>query len=180
MTTVNTENETDALLGEPVRLTLPASGVELELERLKTRQLLKLVKILTAGGGGAIADLPFDFDSDPEELTQQIIGILLATIPEAEEEVMEFIRSMVKPIGLVEPERSAADRSKNTELYVALYKVVDNPELEDTLELFAAIVKAELPNLKALGKKIATLVSSVAKPKTSSKKSSKPSTRTAS
>ena len=49
-------SETDVLLAEPTPLVL-SSGLGVYVERLRTRQLMKLLKILTHGAGEALGDL---------------------------------------------------------------------------------------------------------------------------
>lgn len=171
MTTVNEDIE--AIAGTPERLRLPVADVEILVEHLRTRQFFKLLRILTVGAGPLLAELQISEDTDPAELTQQLIMVLLVSIPEAEEEVMDFLKSMAKPVGLVEPERSKADREANVEKYTQLYVTLDNPDPQDTIELISRIIQIETPNLMALGKRLAAMLPSAAKQTTSSKRPSK-------
>jgi hypothetical protein len=174
------QSDIDILAANPQRLYLPGLDIQIDVEKLRTRQLFKFLRILTVGAGPALADLQINSETNTEELTQQLLAILVISIPEAEDEVIEFLRSMVKPLGLIEPERSKADRDANVAKYQELFEHLDNPEPEDTLALLMHIVKAEAPNMIALGKQIAVLLPSAAKLTTSSKKPSKASTRTTS
>jgi hypothetical protein len=184
MTTVNQEapeqSDTDIIAAYPNRVHLSGADLDVDVERLRTRQLFKFLRILTVGAGPALAELEISSDTDQAELTQQLMAILLISIPEAEDEVIDFLRSMVKPINLVEPERSKADREANVEKYTTLYTQLNNPAPEDTLELLIRIVKNEAPNMIALGKQIAALLPSAAKLTNSTKKPSKKSTPAAS
>lgn len=177
MTTVNDKTETEVLLGDGRILHLPGSDVDVVLQELRTRQFFKFLKILTVGAGGVLADLKIGPDTDPEELTQSIVALLIVSIPEAEDEVVDFLRSMVAPVGLIEPEKSKADRTANVELYQKLYENLENPKVEDSLEILIKTVENEAPNLIELGKRVAATLPTVLKLSGSSKKPSKKSTR---
>lgn len=174
------DTEIDILSGDPDLLHLPEADIDVYVERLRTRQLFKFLRILTTGAGPALADLEIGADTDAGELTQQLIAILLISIPEAEDEVMDFLKSMVRPIDLVSPERSKADKEANVAKYLSMYDVMNNPLPGDTFALLFRIVETEAPNMLALGKQIAALLPSAAKLTTSSKKPSKKSTPKAS
>ncbi len=150
------------------------TGTEVEIEHLRTRQLLRFLKILTVGAGAALTELKIGEDSEPGELAQELIAILLVSIPDAEDEVMDFMRSMVKPAGLISPEKTKGDRVYNVQKFEALFTELDNPEIEDTIAILEKVIKAEAPNMLALGKRLAALLpASAAKPTTSSKKPTK-------
>jgi hypothetical protein len=86
-----TENsELDALTAEPKALAL-ASGLEIEIERLKTRQLFKFVKIVTSGAGGLLGSLNLSSEGDSSEFAGQLLALTLVAIPEAEDEAIDFI-----------------------------------------------------------------------------------------
>lgn len=181
MTTVNEElevseaqlSDAEVIAGDPALLHLPGADIDVFVEKLRTRQLFKFIKIITTGAGPALADLSIGADSNAEDLTQQLLAILLISIPDAEQESIDFLRSMVKPVGLIEPEKSKTDRQVNVEKYTELFSLLDNPEPEDTIALLVKIVRDEAPNMMALGKQIAALLPSAAKLTTSSKKPSK-------
>ena len=170
------QSETDILAGDPFKLHLDGADIDVLVEKLRTRQLFKFLKILTVGAGSILSELRIDKDTAAEELAQELIAILVISIPDAEDETIDFLRSMVKPVDLIEPERSKADREINVEKYTDLYKLLDNPEPEDTFALLQRIVKNEAPNMVALGKQIAALLPSAAKASSSSKKPTKKST----
>lgn len=175
MTSVNEKTETEVILGEGSPLHLPAADIDVIIEELGTRQFFKFLKILTVGAGPALADLVVEADTDVEELTGSLIALLLVSIPEAEDEVIDFIKSMVKPVGIIDPERSKVDRQKNVDLYTELYRTLDNPKPEDSLEILIRVVENETPNLVALGKRVAALLPTAAKAAKSTGSSKKPS-----
>lgn len=172
--------ETEVILGDPDILHLDGLDIDIKVEQLRTRQLFKFLKILTVGAGAALADLSISAETDSSELAQELIAILLISIPEAENEVMEFLNSMIAPVDLIEPERSKDDHAANVEKYTKLYREFNNPLPGDTISLLVRIVQNEAPNLLALGKQIAALLPTAAKLTNSSKKPSKKSTPAAS
>ena len=172
---MTTSDEIEPISDDPYHVYLPGLDETVGIEQLRTRQLFKFLKILTVGAGPALADLNISADTEEAELTQQLLMVLLVSVPEAEDEVIDFIRSMLRPDGLIDPVRSKADTAKNVELYSELYAKLQNPLPQDTIAILIQVVKNEAPNMIALGKSLAALiptVSSAAKPKTSSKKSS--------
>lgn len=169
--TTGTETETDILEGAPTVLTLE-SGTQIEVERIRLRQTMRFLKILTVGAGAALAEVKLNADTEPAEMAQEIIALLLISIPDAEEESIDFIKSVVRPLGIIEKERTKDDRAKNIAKYEELYTELDNPSLEDSLTIFEAVVKVEAPHLVALGKRLALLLPNAVKQTSSSKKPS--------
>lgn len=153
MTTNNTDIQT--VLSEPTEVIL-LSGRAVLVQRLKTRQLMKLMKILTRGAGQLLGEMSFGGDDD--DSLAQLAGAVIFSIPEAEDETIEFVRSMVLPAGLIDPQRTKTDAAHNAELLETLAHEFDNPELEDLLSVVEAVVVAETPHLKALGKRLAAML----------------------
>lgn len=183
MTTKNPD--TDALDSVPSTLTL-TGGIEVEVQRLKLRQLLRLLKILSAGAAPAMEALAVADDSSTEDFTQSLILAVLVAIPEAEDETVDFLNSMVLPVGFHTGRNvSKAGKAENEALINELDEVFFNPELEDLVSLVEIIVTNEAPHIKALGNRLATLLkaqqkSVAAKQKSASKSTSSPSTPKAS
>lgn len=173
MTTVNEKSDTETILSDGRVLHLPVADVDVKILDLGTRQFFKFLKIFTTGAGEVLSEFRISADTDPEEVAQTILALLVVAVPEAEDEAIEFIQSMVAPLGLVEPERSKADRDKNTELFKELYTKMQNPAIEDSLEILMDVVTHEAPNLIALGKRVAAMLTSTMKLSGSSKKPSK-------
>lgn len=155
MTTVN--KDVDSIAAEPVPITL-SSGERVHIERLKTRQLFKLLKVLTRGAGEALSSLDISTDMDAEEFTGQLLAAVVISIPEAEDEAIEFIQSMVSPVGLIIPPRSKDDKKKNDDLYDAIASSLYNPELEDTINIIEQVVVNEASEIQALGKRLGGLL----------------------
>lgn len=181
MTTGNTD--VDIIASEPTPLTL-VSGFEIKVERLRTRAVMSLLKILTKGAAEVLSSIVFSEEASQEEFTGQLVGAIILAIPEAEDETIEFVQRMVSPAGLRQG-RSKEDAEYNASLIIELQEQLDDPELEDLLTIVTEIAKVEAPHLKALGNQLGVLfkaqrTSEVAKQSASSKRSTKNSTRTGS
>jgi hypothetical protein len=139
-----------------------STGTELVLQPLKARQFFKLLKIVTRGAAPILPSLQFDAEASTEEWVQKFLAVIFMAIPESEQETLEFIASMIKPAGLIEPKgRKAILNKKEQELNDALWDRVEadlgNPELEDLFTIIEAIVRNEGEDLKALGKRLMSL-----------------------
>lgn len=157
MTTVNTD--IDTLASEPSDLLTLESGFQVRVVRLKTRQLMSLLKILTAGMGGAIGSIiSVGADGDAQDFAGQLLGGMLVSIPEAEEETIEFVKRMVEPGNLIEDAKTPQERESNDDQYTKLDILLDNPELDDLFTIVARIVEVEAPHIQALGKSLAVLI----------------------
>lgn len=154
MTTKNQTTDADAILAEPTTITL-LSGTEINVQRLKTIQMLRLLRIFTAGVGD-LSSIPFD--TEDENFAQSMLSLLVLAIPEAETETIDFIHSLIEPVDLIKKPKSKADRERNTELLTDFYLEVQNPELEDLISILEVVIKNEAPHLVALGKRIAALL----------------------
>jgi hypothetical protein len=170
---------------EPLEL---STGTKVNVERLKTRQTMSLLKILTRGAGAAMSTLSFGDDTDQSEFVQQLIASIVLAIPEAEDETIEFVQRMVSPADLITPDRgkklTVPESEINEAKWTSLIIELDNPELEDLVAIIEVVAKNEAPHLLALGKRLALLwkvqtKSVVAKQAPSSKRTSKSSTLTA-
>lgn len=151
------ESELDRIDPEPTIVKLE-SGFAVEVVRMKTRQMFRLLRILTRGAGPAITQL--DFGGDGEKFGSQLFGIVVMAIPDAEQETISFLQSMCKPHGLVEKKNSQmtkAENDDNAHLFERFNEELFNPELEDTIALLEAIVANEAPELQSLGKKLSHL-----------------------
>jgi hypothetical protein len=88
----------------------------------------------------------------------------LLSIPDAEDETVEFIRAMVYPDGLIERKGlNKQDVERNKELWAALDEELENPDLDDLVTIIEAVVRREADDIQALGKRLAAMVSLAAK-----------------
>lgn len=160
--TAKQESELDRLAPEPLELTLQSGSVVL-VDRLKTRQMFALLRILTHGGASMISMLDFS-DIDADEFAGRIIGVLLFAVPDAPEETIQFVRSMVHPKDedsiIIRPSQYKLD-GKGEPTKEVLYDAdrrltleLANPELDDTVSVIEAVIQREAPDIKALGRRL--------------------------
>ena len=147
--------ELDAL--DPVSETFTlSSGTVVRLERMRTRQLLKLLKIITTGGASLMSQMDFDY-KDSGQFVGQLVGLVMFSIPEAENEAIEFIQAMVIPAALSGGD-TKQERLRDQETWFALRRELDNPPLEDLLNIIERIVKTEGPDIQGLGKRLGSML----------------------
>ena len=133
------------------------SGFKLNIERLKTRQLFRLLKIVTKGLGDAVSLLDFG-NKNQEEITATLLTAVVFAIPEAEDETLEFLVSMATPVGAVKTPSNKIEESRNEELFEKFYQELLNPEIEDTIKIISKIITNEAPHIVSLGKQLTTLL----------------------
>jgi hypothetical protein len=170
-------NEMDKLDPIPESVTL-RSGLVVQLESLKARQFFKLLRIITHGAlpGMREAGL-FDMDGlDTDEFMGKLLSVTLLSIPDAEDETIEFIRSMCYPYGLIERKGlNKQDVDRNKILWEALDEELENPDLDDLVTILEAVVKRESEDIQALGKRLASMFKLAEKTGQISPQSSSPS-----
>ena len=138
-----------------VPLVLPVSGLDVLVQPLRTRQLFRLLKILTRGAGGFLSTMPLDAEDGMEQFVQQMLTLVVLSIPEAEQETIDFLRTMVHPADYVHTNKpSKEQRAANEAALEELYTALDNPEIEDTLAIIETIIRNESKNLQSLGKRL--------------------------
>lgn len=151
------DSELERLDPDPQVIKL-STGFELELMRLKTRQFFRLLKVLTHGAGPLLMQAQLDFRAAPEEFAQKLIGLVVVSIPDAENEFIQFLASMCRPAGIVDKpdsKLSKQDKERNTELWDQFNTELGNPELDDLIDVLEAIIRREGPEIQALGKRLA-------------------------
>lgn len=137
----------DRLLDEPSGPLTLSTGLQVELRPMKLREFLKLLKIITRGGASILGSVSLDFN-DTESFVQELLAIVLFAVPEAEDEVIEFLTAVVKPVGLT------GDIKKDQEKLLEVIKTFDNPEMEDVIDVISLLVRTEGRDLQALGKRL--------------------------
>lgn len=152
-------NEIDKLDPVPDTVTLK-SGLVVQLESLRARQFFKLLRIITHGAlpGMREAGL-FDMDGlDADEFMGRLLSVTLLSIPDAEDETIEFLRSLCYPAGLIERKGlNKQDIERNQILWAGLDAELENPELDDLITILEAVVKRESEDIQALGKRLASM-----------------------
>jgi len=172
MTTENTDIE--AIEASPKTITI-ASGMEVEVQRLKLRQLLRLMKIITRGASPALSLLSDDLSE--EEFTTSLLYAIALAIPDAEDETVDFLLSMVLPADFHKGRNlTKAQKAENDTLIDEIQEEFYNPELEDLVSLMEVIVVNEAPHIKALGNRIAVLLEAQVKSTTAKQSSASAST----
>jgi len=146
--------DVEVIIDEGELVTLQ-SGLQVTIQPLKSRQFFKLLRIITHGAGGMLLNVKFSGEDTPEEFGAKLLALVGFAIPDAEEEVIDFLQSMVQAAGVKEGRTlSKEDRATNKELTDALLDELYNPELEDLVTLVEAIVTREAEDLQALGKRL--------------------------
>lgn len=151
-------SEPDVIDPVPGTITL-ANGLEVQIEPLKTRQFFKLLRIVTRGASPVLDNIgDFLAGDSPEETGARMLGLVVFSIPEAENEAVEFIASMTKPVGLVEKPRNRQDEERNSQLWDRYAATMDNPDIDDTVTIIEQIVRRESQDLVALGKRLQSML----------------------
>lgn len=140
----------------PVRL---SSGTYVEVHPLRTRQLFKLMKIITRGAGPLFLEMDLNFSDSEEAFVGKLLGLVIIAVPEAENEAIEFLQAMTDPVGTIEGRRlTPADQERNDTLWAAYNAALENPELEDTLDLIEVIIRRSASDIQSLGKRLRTML----------------------
>lgn len=151
-------NELDTLDTVPETLTL-STGTVVQFEALKARQFFKLLRIVTHSATGMLGQIDGLFNGSGQDAAGRFAAMLLMSIPDAIDETVEFLFSMVKPAHLIDrPKLDKVQQQHNQALWDAIVKDLSNPELEDLIDLVEAIFKREADDLAALGKKLQKLL----------------------
>lgn len=144
--------EDERLEPVPTELKLK-SGLEFELEALRLRQFLALLRILTRGAAGAMASGALSNSRDTNAFIRELMSMLLFSIPEAEEETIDFIKSMT--YAKREPIDSDDAYEEKKQLFSA---ELDNPDLLDTITIFQALLEREGDDLRGLGNRLRAMM----------------------
>jgi hypothetical protein len=151
------KSDVEVIVDEGQKLVLE-SGTEVVLVPLKSRQFFKMLRIITHGAGGMLLNFKFSSSDSPEEFGAKLVALLAFAIPDAEDEVFEFLLSMVEPANLKSGKSLTKTQiADNIKIKAELREELENPELGDTLTLIEAIVKREAEDLQALGKRLMTM-----------------------
>jgi hypothetical protein len=149
--------ELDALTPSDDTLAL-SDGTVVKILDLKARQFFKLLKILTHGpavqlmakqGTGSL------LSGTNEEILGRLVGFIGVSIPDAFDEVVEFLYDMVAPTGIGGTKQSQAEDANKVR---HLQTLMSNPDIGDMVDLIEAIIRRESTDLAALGKKVGALL----------------------
>lgn len=138
-----------------------SSGVSVKVLPLRMRQLFKLLRIVTRGGSAYLPALRDAFllatdEGAADVFGTQLIAIAVMALPEAEDEAVAFIQSVVEPVNL-RPGSDKQSKEHNNQLYSILYSELENPDIGDVLTIIEAVINQEKDDLVALGKRLAAM-----------------------
>jgi hypothetical protein len=149
-------NDTERIALEATPFTL-SSGREMELLPLKSRQLFRMLKIVTHGARDAMAGGYLDFNLEGGEFGVRLTMLIIMAIPDAEQEALDFVTSMVRPAGLhLAPlsQLTKQQRESNEAKWVEFGAAMYNPDPNDLVDIIVKIVEVEADDLQALGKRL--------------------------
>ena len=152
-------SETDRLDPPTEYLTLE-NGLRVRLLPLRMRQLFRLLRIVTRGGAQYLPMLreamagATSGEDGAQVFGTQLLAVALLALPEAEDEAVDFISSVVEPAELSLGSDKAAI-ARNEGLRVELGTELFNPDPQDVVSILEAVVTAEKDDLVALGKRLA-------------------------
>ena len=113
------------------------AGYECRIRRLKTLEVMALLRVVTAGMGENIGSIKLE--GKTEEFGPQLAGLLLVSVPAAPREMIALIRAVVEPIDQLDDKQRAA-----------FDKELGNPELETLMAVALTIAAQEKDDIGAL------------------------------
>ena len=123
----------------PVEKSFVIDGVDCKVKRLKTREFLGLMRVLTAGLGGALGEVRIDF-TDADSVGRDLSALFVLAIPNAVDEMVLFLTQVVVP--------TDSGQAGRVRKYLD-----DNPDLDVLLDVFEVIAVQEKDDLSALAGK---------------------------
>lgn len=124
------------------------AGVPCMVRRVRTRELMLLVRVLTAGFGPGLSAI--DFKGSESDWGPQLAGLMVMAIPEAHDEFLDLLRA------LVEPENTLDDEART-----AFDAEIRNPDIDTSMDVIATIAAQERDTFPALLGKAKLLVGQV-------------------
>lgn len=143
--------ELERLDPTPTEIVL-STGHKVEVVPIRFRQFLAFLKIITTGGIHALGSIELNSDMSDEEFAAKMVALLVFSIPEADDEAVGFMRSIIRPV-------PTGDRGKDAELEQELDAVMYNPDLDDVVSIVEVMARNEASDIKALGKRLRSLMS---------------------
>jgi hypothetical protein len=121
-------------------------GFRVTVNRLRLREFLALMKVVTRGASPLMASIQLDSAADTSEFAKNFLGLLMFAIPEAEDEIIDFVRMIVVP-----------QAGSNPDTLLAIDAAMSNPDLEDVVIILEKLVEQEASSVQSLGKRLASL-----------------------
>lgn len=150
--TVSSEKVEDLSAIIPVDGEFTVDGITAVVKRLKAKEFLQLVRVLTIGLGPNVANVDLSSGTE-DEVQSRVIALFVMAIPEAIDEFGQFLFSVV----------DAKDPKQRGELV----KAMENPDIEvlmDVISLIAIQEKDDLRSLVGKAKAALTRIQSVYRP----------------
>lgn len=122
----------EVILPDPANLTI--RGIPATVARFQTRELLMAVRIITNGMGAGLGSI--DFDVPLEEQRQVLIGLILASAPDAANELIDLLASVT----------TAKNKTQRDELAA----IMVNPPIDVTLDIATVVLVQERDDVSAL------------------------------
>lgn len=124
-----------------------STGHVLNVRPVKTRQFLRLIKIIMQGAPNVLPLLV----PDQDDFKTMLRVALLNAMGDAPDAVIEFIQGAVQ----IRPE-DFANKSQNEQqnLIREINSALIDPEMEDTVEIINGVIQLEGDHLEALGKRV--------------------------
>lgn len=130
------------------------SGTQVQVMPLRARQFFKLMRIVTNGGGAMLPNLALAASGDARQFAMQFVGLVVFAIPEAEDQAIDFVKSMVTVPGTNVKDKAAVQHSQKL-----LDDELDDPELDDLITVIECVVRREADDIRALGKRLQAMFS---------------------
>lgn len=141
------------------------TGFKIEIVRMQTRQFLRLMKVLTHGAGPRLLSEGLDFEAGLEVFAARLAAIIAMSIPDAENETIDFLQSVCQPAGLAggiygkQPSQmSKQEIEGDNALWERFRKEMFNPDPVDTIDIVDILIRREAEDLQALGKKLSAVM----------------------
>ncbi len=139
------------------------SGQEIRVLPLRTRQLFAFMRILTRDGLPKLLNLDLDTEASGEKFMFQLLGLVVTSVFEAEDETIDFIKAVVEPVGLKKNPKDKAAQKHNENLFLEMFDELENPDPQDLLSILEKLVEEEAGDIQALGKRFVSVVKMAAK-----------------
>lgn len=130
-------DDIEVILPIPGEVTI--NGLACTVRRLKTREFLALLRVVTSGLGPALGEVDIDF-TDGESFGRDMSALMLLAIPNAVDEFALFLTQIVEP--------KDKGRAGEVSAYLA-----DNPDLDVLLDVFEKVAEQEKDDLAVLAGK---------------------------
>lgn len=106
-------------------------GAEYRVKRIRLIELASFMRVISTGAGPVLMQAGALFDNE-EDMTGQITGLVIVALPNAVEEFIDFLNTVLEPVGEVEDGK------------------IVNPDPTAVLDVVALMVEQEKDDWQAL------------------------------